>query len=791
MTLGDVLLVIWALAWDVHALATAPLALFDANVFHPARWALARSDHFLGNLPVFAPIYLVSRNAVLGHQTLLLLTFPLSALAMCVAVRAFTGSLAAGFVAGLCFGLAPWRFVQLAHVQLLSTFYVPLALLAAWAAVARGGARWGVLLAVATALQALCSVYLGLTAFVAAGAMIVGTWLAAPRGAGRRAAGALAAVALAALVVVAVSWPYVALGRAGAIPEAVHATAAVGTPLELASADPLATYVVPYRPGSPAGYYFLGWGCIALAIVGLAAGTGTSRAGLALMLLVGWLVSLGYARRLGSGAIVTLPLGWLAHAVPSFGSFRAPVRLGVIVGVAAAALAGVGYARLERSVGSARARALLLVATTTVVLLGVRPGSVPLRTIPTGSDIPPVYRWLASAPPGPVLELPVGFLEHDFLGDVAAVRWQSGYEYFSTVHWRPLLNGYSGYPPASFFFLMAIARRLPAADALADLVDLSGVRWLVVHRGALPPAAREPWSHVEEADGLVRRAELGTDVVFEVTRAARRDLRPLLQDERPRDATLAGLPRAPLPPGALRGEVGELEIPRVILAGAVARGTVTVRNTSDRPWPGFDPVRNGLVGVAYRWRAAGGAPTDGVLFTRLGRDLAPGETMRLPFGFVAPPAAGPYQLTVTLRQDGGPWFDEAGIAAALDVTVRPWPGRGPSPADGDRDVEHGAAERVEPGAAVLQERDAQMVVTRSSGRLDGERDADRGTRRDVGGDAREPRRHVDDRAGGVDPAVADVDKAVGRRLEARPDAVAAVLDGDPSLARPTGPEPRG
>src|SRR4029077_1928797 len=32
LTLADVLLVIWALAWDVHALLTAPLALFDANV---------------------------------------------------------------------------------------------------------------------------------------------------------------------------------------------------------------------------------------------------------------------------------------------------------------------------------------------------------------------------------------------------------------------------------------------------------------------------------------------------------------------------------------------------------------------------------------------------------------------------------------------------------------------------------------------------------------------------------------------------------------------------------------
>ena len=188
LTLADTLLVVWALAWDAHALTSAPLALFDANVFHPARWALARSDHFLGNLPIAGPIYLLTDNPVLAHQALLLLTFPLSAITMYLAVARWTRSTAAGFIAGLMFGFGPWRVVQLAHVQLLATMYLPLLLLSAWATSGRGGklAWWG--LATCTTLQALCSVYLGLAAFVAAGAMVVGTWSVAPRGSWRRGA---------------------------------------------------------------------------------------------------------------------------------------------------------------------------------------------------------------------------------------------------------------------------------------------------------------------------------------------------------------------------------------------------------------------------------------------------------------------------------------------------------------------------------------------------------------------------------------------------------------------------
>jgi hypothetical protein len=50
--LGDPLLTTWILAWDVHALRTAPFRFFDANMFHPHRWALAYTEHLLGRVPL-------------------------------------------------------------------------------------------------------------------------------------------------------------------------------------------------------------------------------------------------------------------------------------------------------------------------------------------------------------------------------------------------------------------------------------------------------------------------------------------------------------------------------------------------------------------------------------------------------------------------------------------------------------------------------------------------------------------------------------------------------------------
>jgi hypothetical protein len=644
---ADILLVIWALAWDVHALLTQPLSLFDANIFYPSRWALARSDHFLGNLVLFAPTYLATGNAVLGHQLLLLLTFVLSGVTMYLAVRLWTRSPAASFLAGLMFGFAPWRFTQLGHIQIASTIYLPLIAICAFTAVRQGGRALWAAFAGLLIVQALASVYLAVAAFVTGSAMVIGSWWLTPRPSLRRVAIGAGLLVGAAAVVLALSWPYIALQGAKAIPHVPGSSgnvdAAFAGSIALTAADPIGTYLAPHRSGSAVGYYFAGWSCAAFALVGLLAGlraqlrplaAGTFAnlpwLGLVLLLLSGWALSLGYTHERASGTSMMLPLGWLASALPGFGSLRAPVRLGVIVALALPALAGTGIAV--------------------------------------------VVRWLRPAAPRVV---PVGFLDYDAGSDVRAIGWQSQYQYFSTAHWRPILNGYSGYPPESFFFLMSIARRLPADDALRDLVELTGVRWIVLHRAQLRAPARQAWHSVDLPEGMRRAATFGNDVVFEVERPTRRDLRSALRAEGARPLTLNGLSRDPLPREARRATLDDLEVQRVMRTGAVHQGWVTVRNLGNRVWPGFDPRRHGLVNVTSRWWTDDGRPLGRSRPTRLGRDLAPGESVRLPFGILAPRAPGRYELRVSLAQDGGQAFDDVPAAVARRIVeVHGWRRRG-------------------------------------------------------------------------------------------------------------------
>ncbi|MGH7894832.1 MAG: hypothetical protein ACREQL_09195, partial [Candidatus Binatia bacterium] len=198
----DINLTMWILAWDVHALLTDPARLFHANAFHPAPWSLALSEHMLGNLPLFGPIYLATRNPVLAHQGTLLVSFVLSALAMAAWAFTWTRDRAVALVAGLAFAFAPTRLWQLGNLQVVSTQYFPVILLAIDALVDRR-ARWGAvaLLAAALALASGCSYYVGYAGFLLA-AVYAGVRLF-----GARAWHAVGPLAAAAFLAIAVTGP--------------------------------------------------------------------------------------------------------------------------------------------------------------------------------------------------------------------------------------------------------------------------------------------------------------------------------------------------------------------------------------------------------------------------------------------------------------------------------------------------------------------------------------------------------------------------------------------------------
>jgi hypothetical protein len=191
--LGDPVFTMWVLSWDSdHLLALLrgdlPHArgFFNANIFHPAPLTLAYSEHFIPQAIQALPIYAITGNPILCYNLLFLSTFVLSGVGAYLLVRELTGDARAGFVAGVLFAFAPYRFPQAGHLQVLSSQWMPFALYGFrryFASMSEEGqaprGRWRPLLGAAAALVTLnlsCGYYLLYFAPFVAGYVVWEIW---------------------------------------------------------------------------------------------------------------------------------------------------------------------------------------------------------------------------------------------------------------------------------------------------------------------------------------------------------------------------------------------------------------------------------------------------------------------------------------------------------------------------------------------------------------------------------------------------------------------------------------
>jgi hypothetical protein len=102
--------------------------LWNANIFYPEPLTLAYSEHLFGQALQVLPIQALTGNILLSYNLLFISTFALSGLAVYVLVRDLTDRPLAAFVAGLAFAYAPYRLGQISHLQVLSSYWMPFAL---------------------------------------------------------------------------------------------------------------------------------------------------------------------------------------------------------------------------------------------------------------------------------------------------------------------------------------------------------------------------------------------------------------------------------------------------------------------------------------------------------------------------------------------------------------------------------------------------------------------------------------------------------------------------------------
>lgn len=658
----------WVLGWTARAAVERPLDVFQGNIFHPAPDALASSENLLGLLPVSAPVFLATGNPVLTHNVTVLALVWALALATFVAVRGFTGSAAAGLLAGVCAAFAPIVVADWSNViSGTAVHLVPLVLLLAWRAAAAPRASLLVALAATVALQVLAGLYVAYQLLVVLAACAPGLWLEARRG-GRSPWPVAVALGAGFLVLVPLGAPYLRVRASGVLPDPATARALAAS-LAPSWADAWQTL----RDN-------LGWPGLLLAVVGLeSAGVPLRvRASLLAAAALTFVLSGGPDVPLLPGTSLPGPYEIATRIVPGFGAMRAPGRFLIPTVLLLAMLAGLGAAaaarRLAEHGGRLRRQAASAAVVTLALLLvlarAVEP-ALPAKALPASPEQWNVYGWLRDhGRDGALVELPAMVSPLDARDLDATGEYLLG----AAIHGLPLLNGYSGHAPASAELILTLAQRLPDARALAALCALTELRWIAVHLDTAPEL-RAAWRAAEAVLPVERvPGYFGPVWLYRVTAScgARTDALRAQLAGGGRGASLDGAPLAPLDARARRGHVTAEVTP--LLAGLHAWLSADVRNDGDRVWPGatLDVPGAVLLQARLRDRVTGAAKMLAVPVP-LGVDLAPGESVRVRVGVQAE-EPGDYVIEVGLVQSGVGWFaDQAGGGAALraPVTVVP------------------------------------------------------------------------------------------------------------------------
>ena len=472
----------WVISWIAHQLPRDPLHLFDGNIFHPNRYALAYTEPLIIPGVMGAPLRWGGASPVLTYNVLVLVGFVLTGLAMYILVARWTGDHWSGLLAGSLLAFSTTLLTRIPHLQILHLYWLPLAILVLQQLLAQKRARSAVLLGGCVVGAALTSGYLVIFVSVALGGAFL---LRADSWWGRDGVRILTSLGLTAVVTVVVLllvlWPYQALRRDEGLhrflaPETSSVTRALESYLSTAGRLHYSTWSQEFYERAPASLFPTGTGLV-LAGVAFGARRRVAPRGARRMLM--GVAVVGVIFSLGS---LTPVYVWAYHVLPPLQSLRATSRFGILVVFAVSAAAGLGLAVLRQW---APRRWLAVLSAGLLSIATVESCHAPIPYSRSDWNRP-IYRALAAATePGAVLELPI-YSGGSFTGNAP-------YVLASTTHWRPLVNGFAGYRPPTFDELAQLVGTFPNAVVLARLRDLD-VRYVVVHtaqyrrRGAIEQA---------------------------------------------------------------------------------------------------------------------------------------------------------------------------------------------------------------------------------------------------------------------------------------------------------------
>lgn len=126
---GDELLITWILNWDIHAFLTNPIHIFDANIFYPYAHTLSFSEPFFSSALLALIPTLILKNPLVAYNTNIILSLALLGFSTYCLVFYLTKKSFGAIIAGLLVSFSPFTLGRLFQLQVISIQWIPLSLL--------------------------------------------------------------------------------------------------------------------------------------------------------------------------------------------------------------------------------------------------------------------------------------------------------------------------------------------------------------------------------------------------------------------------------------------------------------------------------------------------------------------------------------------------------------------------------------------------------------------------------------------------------------------------------------
>jgi hypothetical protein len=157
--------------WNATTVPFSP-QWWNAPHYYPSDGVAAFTENLVGLAPIATPVYWLTHNPVAAYDVAYFLTYALSAFAVYLLVQSLTKRRDAAFLAGFAFAFTPYRTTEIAHIQSLSAYWLPIALVGLHRFLQDRRGKWLALFAICWPLQALSNGY-----FMLYGGVVIVCWL--------------------------------------------------------------------------------------------------------------------------------------------------------------------------------------------------------------------------------------------------------------------------------------------------------------------------------------------------------------------------------------------------------------------------------------------------------------------------------------------------------------------------------------------------------------------------------------------------------------------------------------